>query len=794
MVRQMATLDRDKVSTAGDNCDQQTDPEIDKDFAHQVMATVGQGIVVSSEGWRFEYVNPAFARMVGRMPKELIGRSMDELIHPHDRPILIQARSRRQAGETSSYEARLIRSDGCVFPVQVTGTPRWQDGKFFGSIVAVTDLTERKRFEDELKKSEAENRLLLDSIPDSIFLLDKEGNFLDYRTPNSSILYAPAELFMGKNIHSIMPQDLVELTMNNLGLARQSGKMQVFEYQLPTNGEIKHFEARINLCEGGDFLALVRDVTERKRSDEMLWKAKEEAEAAAKAKSEFLANMSHEIRTPMNGVLGMTELLLAGALSEEQRQYAQTIRASADSLLVILNDILDISKVEAGKLELKTLDFNLDMLREEFESSMRAVAEHKGLSLFCSVDPDVPRCLRGDPGRLRQIMTNLTGNAVKFTHRGEVRTNASVVEQDDRSVLLRFTVRDTGIGIPADKLGTLFEKFTQVDASSTRQFSGTGLGLAISRQFAELMGGSIGVTSEEGNGSEFWFTVRLEKQPEGACRDEVHRHAAATAPRVERRGVRVLLAEDNAVNRKVALGMLKKLGFTADSVADGEQVLSALSERTYDLVLMDCQMPVMDGYEAARRIRALEKPGGKRIPVVAMTAYAMSGDRERCIEAGMDDYLAKPISIEALSAALASWLPHREGPGGTDGSPRRSEPPTPRKETETCAKSAVWRKDELLNRLLGDEEMTREILEAFLEDIPREIDSLAAAVAVGNTPTVELLAHTIKGAAGNVGSEGLRSAAFEMESAAKKGYLSGAQALLKSIRQEFEHLKAAIRG
>ena len=656
------------------------------------------------------------------------------------------------------------------------------------------DVTESKKQAEEL---EGFFRVNLDLL----CIADIDGNFVKTNAAWGEILgYSSEELDGNRFLDFVHPDDL-PATLDAMSALGEGTKVMNFvnRYRCK-DGSYRFIEWRSH-PKGRLIYAAARDITEHRliedelraattRAEEMARKAK----AASIAKSEFLANMSHEIRTPMNGVLGMTELLLAGALSEEQRQYAQTIRASADSLLVILNDILDISKVEAGKLELKTLDFNLDMLREEFESSMRAVAEQKGLSLFCSVDPDVPRCLRGDPGRLRQIMTNLTGNAVKFTHRGEVRTNASVVEQDDRSVLLRFTVRDTGIGIPADKLGTLFEKFTQVDASSTRQFSGTGLGLAISRQFAELMGGSIGVTSEEGKGSEFWFTVRLEKQPEGACRDEVHRHAAATAPRVERRGVRVLLAEDNAVNRKVALGMLKKLGFTAHSVADGAQVLSALSERTYDLVLMDCQMPVMDGYEAARRIRALEKPGGKRIPVVAMTAYAMSGDRERCIQAGMDDYLAKPISIEALSAALASWLPHREGPGGTDESPRRSEPPAPREEAETCSKSAVWRKDELLNRLLGDEEMTREILEAFLEDIPREMDSLAAAVAVGNTPTVELLAHTIKGAAGNVGSEGLRSAAFEMESAAKKGDLSGAQALLKSIRQEFEHLKAAIRG
>ncbi|WP_461456515.1 ATP-binding protein [Methanothrix sp.] len=651
----MATLDRDKVSMAGDNRDQRTDPEIDRDFAHQVMATVGQGIVVSSEGWRFEYANPAFARMVGRRPEELIGRSMDELIHPQDLPILIQARSRRQAGDTSSYEARLIRSDGCVFPVQVTGTPRWQDGKFFGSIVAVTDLTERKRFEDELKKSEAKNRALLDAIPDAIFLLDKEGNFLDYRAQNSSILYAPAELFMGKNIHSIMPQDLVELTMNNLGLARQSGKMQVFEYQLPTNGETKHFEARINLCEGGDFLALVRDVTERKRSDEMLWKAKEEAEAAAKAKSEFLANMSHEIRTPLNAVIGLTGLLLDTDLTHEQRNYLEIVRDSGDSLLSVINNILDFSKIDGGMMELEHSPFDLRRCIESTMDLMVTRAAEKGLVLKVVLDDQLPTMLVGDASRLRQVLANLLSNAVKFTDKGfvEVSVRGNAIPEGFE---LRFDVLDTGIGMPQDKLDRLFMPFSQIDSSITRRYGGTGLGLAISKRLVEMMGGRIWANSDLGVGSTFSFAVKV-KLP---CMQSVQHKFKDLIPVIkppieghfqQARPLSILLAEDNAVNQMVLLKMLRKIGYQADLASNGFDVLAALDRQAYDVILMDIQMPDMDGFEATRRILA-RFPKKKRPRIIALTAHALNGDRERCLEAGMDSYLSKPVKIEDLQSAL----------------------------------------------------------------------------------------------------------------------------------------------
>jgi CheY-like chemotaxis protein len=347
----------------------------------------------------------------------------------------------------------------------------------------------------------------------------------------------------------------------------------------------------------------------------------------------------------------------------------------------LLNDILDFSKVEAGRLDLETLDLELTSLLDDLVSSLALRARQKGLALRCAAEPAVPKLLRGDPGRLRQILTNLAGNAIKFTRSGEVAIRVSLEEASRREVLLRFSVRDTGIGIPAHKLGLLFNKFSQVDASTTRQYGGTGLGLAISKQLAGLMGGEVGVSSEEGKGSEFWFTARLATQAGGdrpvpgldgealalagpeqaaqAPRPDGARHAARELlGRFDGCKARILLVEDNITNQQVAIGILRKFGLRVDAVANGAEALEALAGLPYDLVLMDVQMPVMDGLEAARQIRG---PGSAvpdhQVPIIAMTAHAMQGDRERCLAAGMNGYLTKPIAPQALAEALSSWLP-----------------------------------------------------------------------------------------------------------------------------------------
>ncbi|MEI7990515.1 MAG: PAS domain S-box protein, partial [Chloroflexota bacterium] len=628
--------------------------------------TIDDMLLVSSLDGRIIFSNPAVTRKLDYEAEELAGLLLLDL-YPADNSAETEAvYTAIFSGENSTCLLPLVTSQGALVPVETQiWFGRWDGADCIYSVSKdlSAEREAQQRFEHIFRRNP--NMMALSSLNDK---------FLDV---NDTIL----------NTIGFTRDEMIGKTAHELRIFTEPEKQEAAGQMLAHQGRIQNIELKVRKKDGqlidglfsGEiieiqgqkiFLTVMMDITARKQAEEVLRHINaeleqqtavanlmaEKAEQANLAKSEFLANMSHEIRTPMNGVIGLTGLLLDTDLNEEQQHYAEMIYASGESLMTLINDILDFSKIEAGKLELEILDFDLLSLLEDFAAAMAIRAHEKDLELHWAAEAGVPSLLRGAPGRLRQILTNLLGNAIKFTRQGEVSVSVTMLYETQDEVNLRFAVRDSGIGIPPEKIALLFNKFSQVDASTTRQFGGTGLGLAISKQLVELMGGEIGVESEEGKGSEFWFTIRLKRQ--SAMRTPTPRKSVPEiTPLSLDSDKRILLVEDNIVNQKVALGILKKLGLHADAAANGLEALRALESLPYDLVLMDVQMPEMDGLEATRQIRSAQSNVlNHAIPIIAMTANAMPEDRQRCLQAGMNDFIAKPVQAMTLALALAHWL------------------------------------------------------------------------------------------------------------------------------------------
>jgi two-component system, sensor histidine kinase and response regulator len=532
-------------------------------------------------------------------------------------------------------------------------------------------------------------------------------------------------------------------------------------------------------------LKLRSEMNERQRTEQELQEAKEAAESANRAKSQFLANMSHEIRTPMNGIMGVTDLMLETQLSAEQREYLGMVKTSAGSLLRVIDDILDFSKIEAGKFELEQTTFNLRSTLGDTLSILAMRAKQKGLTLLSEVAGDVPDLLLGDPTRLGQILRNLANNAIKFTSQGGVQVRVELEEVSQGEVCIHFRVSDTGIGIPPEKQAVIFRAFSQADSSTSRCYGGTGLGLSICSGLVELMGGAVWVNSEPNQGSTFHFTARFGLLEAGLspsynrpqlAGNSISRPAITT--RGTRASLRILLAEDNAINQRLACLMLEKRGHKVRVARDGKEALAAAAEEDFDLILMDVQMPEMDGFEVTAAIRQKEFGTQRHTPVVAITAHAMRGDRERCILAGMDGYVAKPIQANKLFDMIERVVP-----------PFPSLPDANKTQTQTGLQLDT---SGVLAMLKDDQKALAELLDLFVEDSERLINEISDSISRADHQALEQAAHQLKGAIGNFGATEAWHLAQQLETMGHNGDTSGADGVFRELATQIGSLREAL--
>ena len=883
-----------------------------------VASSTANGVFIVDAHDRIEWANDSFALMYGCTAAEVCGRTAAEFLAGTDddgRQDYRHMREELMQGRACNTEARRRSSRGEQFWVALECRPIMEEGAFAGYICIERNITEWKLSEASLRESEARKSAILESALDCIITMDQEGRILEFNPAAETVFGHAREHAVGRVAASLLLppyvwEGQVDAVKNLVATGGEVHGQRLELTAMRANGAEFPAELAISVTKFAGktfFTAYVRDITERKQVEADLRKAKQAAEAANLAKSEFLANVSHEIRTPMNGIIGMTELALQTNLTAEQREYLGLVKASSGSLLTIINDILDFSKIEAGRLDVETIPFSL---RESLGDTMKSLAidaHGKGLELACDISPDMPDALLGDPLRLRQIIINLVGNAIKFTDKGEVVVRIRPQSRDGGDLVCYFTVHDTGVGIPKEKQATIFAPFLQADTSTTRIYGGTGLGLTISARLAEMMGGTIWVESEPGSGSVFHFTARFSLQSTPPRRDPVDfkglrvlvaedhpvarryvmdmlgqwnvkcdeaengnsavalikrasqaqdpyklvllddtlpgvdsyaiasqicksphlgiavvgifssalrregdeersgaffcftkpvkqsellevlsaasgpataavplQHAAARSASASRRELDILLVEDNPINRRLAQYVLEKEGHAVVLADNGASAIEALDRRRFDLVLMDVQMPRMDGVETTIAIRSKEKLTGGHIPILALTAHAMARDRERCLQAGMDGYLIKPIQPAMLLESIDRLCAPAEG----------VQP--------AAARRVVIDEATLMDRVSGDMDLLQEITGLFRRDSVKLLGELRDAIANRDASRYAYVVHTLKGMFRNLSADAAQQVVERMQELRLDQDGDRIDAARRLLEQEVEALESEL--